>query len=162
MRSLPGFMREMHRGEEHQVDALLRRAFGGPDEARLVARLRKTGAIAGEMVVPTGDQVTAYAALSAMRAPEGWLCLAPVAVDPAAQGQRLGTRLVGMIAEWARLSGVHVVVLGEVGFYQRAGFSAARAARLSTPYPVEHTLLAGTGDDAPHETLIYPAAFEAP
>ncbi|WP_245582928.1 GNAT family N-acetyltransferase [Sediminimonas qiaohouensis] len=162
MRSMPGFMREMRRGEERQVDALLRRAFGGQDEARLVARLRKAGAIAGEMVIPTGGQVMAYAALSAMRAPKGWLCLAPVAVDPEAQGQRLGTRLVGMIAEWARLSGVHVVVLGDVEFYQRAGFSAARAARLSTPYPVAHTLLAGPGDDTPQETLIYPAAFEDP
>ncbi len=162
MQSMPDFMRELRPGEEPQVDALLRRAFGGPDEARLVARLRKSGAMAGEMVVPTGGQVTAYAALSAMQAPKGWLCLAPVAVDPPAQERRLGTRLVGMIAEWARLSGMNVVVLGDAGFYQRTGFSAARAARLSTPYPVAHTLLAGPGDDAPQEQLIYPVAFGAP
>jgi putative acetyltransferase len=64
-----------------------------------------------------------------------------------------------MLAEWARCSGIYVTVLGQVAFYERAGFSAARAARLTSPYPVAQTLIAGPGDDAPEAGLIYPAAF---
>lgn len=155
----PDFMRDMRRDEEAQVDALLRAAFGGPDEADLVRRLRKAGDMAGEQVMVAGGAVVAYAGLSRMRAPAGWLCLAPVAVAPDWQRRRIGKRMVGLIAEWARLSGVTVVVLGEVPFYAKAGFSADRAARLTSPYPVDHTLLAGPGSDAPAETLVYPAAF---
>ena len=155
----PDFLREMRKGEEAQVDALLRAAFGGAEEAGLVRALRKAGAMVGEQVMAAEGRVVAYAGLSRMVAPKGWLCLAPVAVDPAWQGRRVGKRMVGLIAEWARLSGVTVVVLGQVGFYARAGFSAERAARLVTPYPVAHTLLAGPGEGAPEETLVYPAAF---
>lgn len=155
----PDFQREMRPDEVPQVDALLRLAFGGAAEAELVRALRKAGDMVGEQVVSAGGAVIGYAGLSRMVAPKGWLCLAPVAVHPDWQGRRVGRRMVGMIAEWARLSGVTVVVLGQVGFYERAGFSAARAERLSSPYPVEHTLLAGPGDAVPEQTLVYPRAF---
>ena len=48
----PNLPRNMKRGEEAQVDALLRAAFGGPEEAELVAKLRKARLIAGEQVMP--------------------------------------------------------------------------------------------------------------
>jgi putative acetyltransferase len=73
----PEFSREMRRGEEAAVDVLLQRAFGGEDEARLVHALRKSGAVAGEVVLPFQGGVVGYYALSHMRAPNGWLCLAP-------------------------------------------------------------------------------------
>lgn len=157
----PGFARDLRRGEEAAVDRLLSRAFGGEDEVRLVHRLRRDGAMAGEVVLPCGDGIAGYYALSKMRAPKGWLCLAPVAIDPDWQGQRHGQRMIGMLAEWARLSRVHVVVLGQVGFYERGGFRQDRAAHLTSPYPIAHTLLAGPGDDAPAEKLLYPKAFDA-
>ncbi|GHF54812.1 GNAT family N-acetyltransferase [Seohaeicola zhoushanensis] len=155
----PDFLREMRPGEEAQVEALLTAAFGGPEEAALVRALRKAGDMVGEQVMTAEGAVIAYAGLSRMVAPKGWLCLAPVAVHPDWQGRRVGKRMVGLIAEWARLSGRTVVVLGQVDFYSKAGFSAARAARLTSPYPVEHTLLAGPGDTVPAETLVYPRAF---
>ena len=156
-----GFVREMQRGEEPAVEALLTRAFDGSEEARLVEALRRAGAMAGEMVVPGEDGPVGYYALSWMEAPKGWLCLAPVAVDPARQGQGIGRRMIGQLSEWARLSQQVIVVLGDVPFYERAGFSQARAARLNSPYPVEHTLLAGPGEDVPEARLIYPRAFGA-
>lgn len=156
----PDFVRDMRRGEEGAVDALLRLAFEGPQEAALVHLLRKDGDMAGESVLAWQGEIIGYFALSNMRAPKTWLCLAPVAIHPDWQGKRHGRRMIGMLTEWARIAGCHVVVLGQVGFYERAGFSQARAARLSTPYPVEHTLLAGPGTDAPQETLTYPKAFE--
>lgn len=155
----PDFLREMRRGEEPAVDALLRAAFNGAEEAELVKALRRSGDMAGEQVMAADGDIVAYLALSRMSAPKGWLCLAPVAVHPDWQGRRIGRRMVGLISEWARISGTTVVVLGQVPFYERAGFSATRAAQLSSPYPVDHTLLAGPGTDAPKATLTYPRAF---
>ena len=157
----PGFCRPMAAGEEGQVAAVLEAAFGQPDEARLVEMLRRDRVIAGEMVMPLGDEIVGYYALSQMRAPKGWLCLAPVAVAPAHQGKGYGLRMMGQLTAWASAAQLTVVVLGEARLYEKAGFSAARAARLTSPYPVEHTLLAGPGEDAPQVTLSYPKTFGA-
>ncbi|MBM1814120.1 GNAT family N-acetyltransferase [Pseudosulfitobacter pseudonitzschiae] len=155
----PDFSRELRRGEEDAVDALLRSAFDGPDEAELVHALRRAGAMAGESVATWDGRIAGYYALSHMVAPKGWLCLAPVAVSPDRQRHGLGRRMIGMLAEWARLSETYVVVLGQVSFYERAGFSLARAQRLNSPYPLEHTMIAGPGADVPAVALKYPKAF---
>ena len=160
MVSGPDFVRDMRSGEEEAVDALLRTAFAGPQEADLVRALRKDRDMAGESVLAWQGDVVGYFALSHMRVPKGWLCLAPVAIRPDWQGKRQGQRMIGMLSEWARISGCYVVVLGQVAFYERAGFLQVRAAQLDTPYPVGNTLLAGPGDDAPKATLKYPKAFE--
>ncbi len=175
----PDFAREMRPGEAEEVDALLRAAFGGPDEAELVRALRRDGAMWAEMVLPWG-RIGAYAAVSRMVAPAGWGCLAPVAVLPEWQrgalwrgrredgwkeDWRFGTRLVSMIVESILHNAGNprapqtLVVLGEPGFYERCGFSLARAQRLTSPYPLSHTLIARPGNDVPEERLVYPAAF---
>lgn len=156
----PGFCRALRAGEEAQVDALLGAAFDSGAEARLVTALRRSGAIAGEMVLPLNGEIAGYYALSHFRRPEGWLCLAPVAIHPEHQRQGHGRRMVGQLAEWARLTGQVVVVLGQAEFYQRAGFRRASAELLSSPYPIEHTLIAGPEEDLPKERLVYPAAFD--
>lgn len=150
----------MNPGEEQAVERLLQRAFEGSDEAQLVRKLRKSRQIAGEMVVPGEGGIVGYYALSRMVEPKGWLALAPVAVDPEWQGRGIGRRMVGMAAEWARLSKTTIVVLGAVPFYERAGFSVARAAKLISVYPVAHLLLAGPGEDAPERALVYPSTFD--
>jgi putative acetyltransferase len=156
----PEFVRDMRRGEEDAVDALLRTAFKGSDEADLVRHLRKDRAMAGESVLPFQGGIIGYFALSAMRSPKRWLCLAPVAIHPDWQGKGHGRRMMGMLSEWARISGSYVVVLGQAAFYERGGFSQDRAARLTSPYPIKNTLLAGPGTDAPQATLQYAKAFE--
>lgn len=155
----PDFSRELRRGEEDEVDALLRAAFDGAAEAELVRDLRKTDAMAGESVATWDGRIAGYYALSHMVAPKGWLCLAPVAVSPDRQGSGLGRRMMGMLSEWARLSETYVVVLGQVAFYERAGFSQARAQGLTSPYPLAHTMIAGPGADVPVAALQYPKAF---
>jgi putative acetyltransferase len=155
------FMREMRRGEEAEVEALLAAAFGGDQEVRLERQLRRAGAMAGESVVPADGRIVGYFALSWMDSPNDWLCLAPVAVLPAWQRRGTGRRMIGMLSEWARLAGQYVIVLGDVGYYSKAGFSAERAAKLKSPFPIEHTLLAGPGEDVPERSLIYPEAFSA-
>lgn len=159
MLQFPDHAREMRKGEEDAVDALLKAAFETDAEANLVKALRKSGQIAGETVLPMGDRIVGYYALSKMVAPKKWLCLAPVAVAPDVQGRRFGSRMMGVLAEWARLSKSTVVVLGNVPFYERAGFSAQSAAKLTSPYPLSNTMLAGCPDKTPSETLIYPKPF---
>jgi Predicted acetyltransferase len=155
----PDFMREMKHGEETAVANLLTAAFGQKDEAQLVETLRKSRAIAGEMVLPMEGEVVGYAALSKMVAPKGWLCLAPVAIRPDLQGRGYGRRLTGMITQWAEISGQTVVVLGDPDFYTRCGFHPI-AEDFSSPYPLTHTLTAGPGK-AKVKDLIYPKAFGA-
>lgn len=156
----PSFARPMQAHEADQVEALLRKAFDGAQEAVLVTRLRQQGAIAGEVVLPLGDEIIGYYALSAMVQPEGWLCLAPVAIRPDWQGKKHGKRMIGQLVAWAEAAGQTLVVLGQPAFYEAAGFSSAAAQNLTTPYAAEFTLLAASGESAPHETLIYPPAFQ--
>ena len=154
------FVRPMKAGEEAEVAALLEAAFGGPDEARLVERLRKTGAIAGEMVLPAGGALAGYYALSYMAAPKGWLCLAPVAVTPERQGSGLGRRMMGQLAAWAEATHAEIVVLGRADLYEGVGFSRAKAAQFETPYPVEHTMYFGPKPNAGAVKLSYHKAFQ--
>lgn len=172
----PDFSQEMKQSQAVEVDALLRAAFEGEEEVELVHRLRQDGDMALELVKPWSGRIAGYAALSRMRQPEGWLCLAPVAVWPEFQrgaktprdqdkrhwqiGRRLVSELVAAAkdADFDKIPAI--VVLGQPEFYEKCGFSRARAARLTTPYPVEFTMLAAPGDDIPAETLVYPAVFD--
>ncbi|MFK7939461.1 MAG: GNAT family N-acetyltransferase [Roseovarius sp.] len=154
------FCRAMRRDETQAVAALLEACFESTAERRLVEQLRKDRVIAGEMVLPDQEGgIVGYYALSAMQAPKGWLCLAPVAVHPEWQGKGLGRRMIGQLSAWAQAAGQYVIVLGEAEFYERAGFERARAVHLQGPYPPENMLLAGPGQDTPEHTLIYPRAI---
>lgn len=154
----PSFARDLKRGEEPMVDDLITAAFGGNAEVELIHKLRKAGQIAGEQVMPMGDRIVGYYALSYMVMPKGWLCLAPVAIAPDVQGRGYGKRMMGMLTEWARLTKTPIVVLGPMGFYTKAGFSNDAAANLQGPYPAINLALAGvTG--TPEQQLIYPPAF---
>lgn len=155
----PGFIRPAVSADLTAVADLLAAAFGGSEEVALVHTLLKTGAMRGEQVIPLGDGVIGYYALSAMQAPAGWLCLAPVAIAPDWQGRGHGRRLVAQLAAWADQTAVPVVVVGPPEFYSKAGFSQTAAQRLTSPYTIDHTLLAGVGDTAPAATLRYPVAF---
>lgn len=156
----PDFMRPARTTDHPAIDALLRAAFPGPQEAALVAALRTSGEMTLEMVMEWPDGLVGYLALSRMVAPAGWQALAPVAVAPHWQGKRLGSRMVAGLVRLMAIKGTSVVVLGKPSFYARAGFSQERAAGLITPYPPEYTLIARPGMDSPAETLVYPAAFD--
>jgi putative acetyltransferase len=140
------------------IEDLLQAAFPGPEEAGLVRGLRATGAMVRELVTPRDGRIVAYGALSRMVEPEGWLCLAPLAVLPEVQGQGLGSYLVRRLL--AQEPEAVIVVLGDPVFYGRLGFSGARAARLQSDYPVSHLLIAGPGAEVPEARLVYPAAFD--
>lgn len=177
----PDFTRSARPEEREEIEALLVAAFGRSNEAELVRRLRSDGDMWEEVVKPWGGGIAGYAAISRMRSPEGWGCLAPLAVLPRCQRgaaapshnqsreYAVGTRLAREIAsttEWTpelRATGKDVpdtiVVVGRRQFYERAGFSWDRAQALDSPYPLAHTLIARRGLDVPTGQLVYPPAF---
>lgn len=155
----PDFQRDLKRGEEDAVAELLRAGFGGDDEVRLVDALRASGAMAGESVLPMGDKIVGYFALSRMQAPKGWLCVAPVVVAPECHGRRFGLRMMKVLTDWATRAGITLVVLGEPDFYERCGFERSRASGLTSPYPISHTMLGGAETPAGDGRLVYPKAF---
>lgn len=173
----PDASREMRREEAEEVDALLRAAFGGEEEVKLIHALRRDGDMVSEMVKPWQGRIAGYAALSRMQSPAGWLCLAPVAVLPEFQrgvlapaGQskgpwQVGRRLVSEIGVAVSDPGLTaipaVVVLGQPEFYEKCEFYRRKAINLKTPYLLEYTMLAAPGEAAPVAELRYPAAFGA-
>jgi len=158
----PSFTRDVRASDHDAIDTLLDAAFGGPQERQLVRALRGEGAIFRELIMPWGQAAAGYLAVSRFTSPEGWLCLAPVAVHPAWQGGGRGAFMVqSIVDECTRKSLRPLVVVGDRKFYGRCGFQASRAARLATPYGRQNTLLAAPGKDVPAETLIYPKPFAA-
>lgn len=141
------------------VDALLRDAFETRDEADLVRNLRADRDLATELTYQEEGALLGYAALSWMKAPEGWLSLAPVAVATKHQGRGIGSKLLHLAVRWAAERDLTIVVLGDPDYYGQRGFSLKRAARLISPYPSSHMLLFGPGSDIPEARLVYPQAF---
>lgn len=111
------------------IDALLRDAFGGDAEARLVRRLREDGDLSLSLVADAAGTIVGHAALSPLDADRLAHALAPVAVAPKAQRLGIGAALVHQAVAWADTASV--VVLGDPGYYGPLGF---KPAYLESPY----------------------------
>lgn len=134
-------------GDEAPIAAVHDAAFGGPDEAGIVARLRAGQAwIPGLSLVAEVDGVVVGHSVSsrawlvpdagdAGRAgPVPILALGPVGVLPAWQRRGVGSGLVAVGIEAARGMGERlIVVLGHSTYYPRFGFRPARAVGIEPP-----------------------------
>ena len=140
-------------------------AFGQPDEARLVERLRTDGDVLLEMVAEADGAVTGHILFSRLWADNGHLyaALAPMAVRPELQKSGIGSDLVRSGLGRAREFGaVGVLVLGHRDYYPRFGFSADLATAVRSPYSGSRSFMAlGFEPDAfdiPF-AVAYPNAF---
>ena len=140
-------------------------AFGKPDEATLIARLRADGDVLFEMVSETDGVVDGHILFSRLWAdrPELFAALAPMAVHPDRQGTGLGSDLVrGGLTMLREFGARGVLVLGHPAYYPRFGFAAETAARVKSPYAGSPAFMALALEvdafDAPL-TVIYPDAF---
>jgi putative acetyltransferase len=119
---------------------LNRRAFGQEAEAILVDELRDGGFARTSIVAEEAGTIVGHILLSRLTihsesGPIAALSLAPMAVVPERQRQRIGSMLVEQgLVECRKLGERIVTVLGHPEFYPRFGFSSALAARLSSPY----------------------------
>ncbi len=144
-------------------------AFAGADhasgtEARIVAALRRAGALALSMVADIDGRIAGHVALSPVvldDRSEGWFGLGPVAVDPRDQGHGVGSALVrAALAELPALGARGCVVLGEPAYYTRFGFRHHAALRY--PHAPAGYFLALALDAAPPAASVaYHAAFSA-
>lgn len=117
-----------------------RLAFGQPDEAELVDRLRAAGRAIVSLVAVSDGTVVGHILFSPVTVEDGgaaphWLGLAPMAVRPARQRSGIGAALVRAGLGAARAAGATaVVVLGHPQYYPRFGFTPASRAGLRCVY----------------------------
>jgi putative acetyltransferase len=120
-------------------------AFGQPDEAGMVEASRAAGGALVELVAEREGRVVGHILMNRMTVspPKLMAGLAPVAVDPAFQGQKIGDALCRAGIEAVRALGAEaVVVLGHPNYYPRFGFSHAATARIASPYAGREAFMA--------------------
>ena len=149
-------------GDEAGIADIVERAFGRPDEARLVERLRVDGDATISLVTEEDGAIVAHVLLSRMDAPLRALGLAPVSVAPERQRYGLGDTLVREALKAARSGGWEAVfVLGEPAFYRRFGFDAELAAGFVSPYAGPYLMALALAGPLPatHGRIDYAPAF---
>ncbi|MDB5423450.1 MAG: acetyltransferase, family [Phenylobacterium sp.] len=147
------------------IAAVVSAAFGKPDEARLIERLRADEDVMFELVAEADGEISGHVLFSRLWADryDLYAALAPLAVRPDLQRAGLGSRLVRAGLDCAREFGAFgVIVLGHPAYYPRFGFSAAAAAQVRSPYAGDPAFMAlaleDNAFDAPMR-VAYPDAF---
>jgi putative acetyltransferase len=144
-------------------------AFGGPDEADLVDKVRADGHALISLVAELDAGLVCHILFSRMwiRSQTGALvaavALAPVAVLPEHQRRGIGGRLVRHGLELLRGRGENIaIVVGHPNYYPRFGFSTEKAQWLESPFPKEAFMaieLSTGALDGVQGSVVYPAAF---
>ncbi|MDO9486855.1 MAG: N-acetyltransferase [Sphingomonadaceae bacterium] len=145
------------------IHAVVAAAFGQPDEARLVDRLRADGDALIELVAEAHGEIVGHILFSRLGiGAAAGAALAPLAIAPAHQRRGLGGALTRAGLDRCRQRGVPaVVVLGHPDYYPRFGFDAALAGRLIAPFagPSLMAIELRPGALADGGALRYAAAF---
>ena len=157
-------VRPEEEADEAAIRVLLEAAFPGPDEARLVDRLRADGDVELSLVA-VDDTIVGHILFSPMTAPFRALGLAPVAVLPGRQGEGVGGVLIrDGLARAAAAGWEGVFVLGQPDYYRRFGFDPAMAKGFSSPYAGPYLMARSLGGKALPVTsgrIDYAPAFAA-
>ena len=118
-------------------------AFGRPEEAKLVEKLRAAAAITLSLVAIQNEEVVGHVVFSpvTIRAEDGSgvaaVALGPVAVLPEWQNQGVGGALIRQgLAECQGAGHELVIVLGHRDYYPRFGFVAAAKHNIHYPQPL--------------------------
>ncbi|MBI1212169.1 MAG: GNAT family N-acetyltransferase [Alphaproteobacteria bacterium] len=134
-------LRERRDGDDERIAFVVRRAFAGEDEVKLIADLRADGDMLLEVVAEReGAGIVGHVAFSrlSVRSIDRELraaALAPLAVLPTHQRQGIGQALVqDGLRRLQALNVELIVVLGDPAYYARFGFSALLARLLQAPY----------------------------
>jgi putative acetyltransferase len=143
-------------------------AFGGPEEADLVDKLRTEGDALLSLVAELEKQIVGHIMFSRMwiETPGGLVsavALAPMAVLPECQRHGIGGRLIRHGLDLLRSRGEEIViVVGHPDYYPRFGFSSEKACLLEGPFPAEALMAMELSPGALtgiRGRVIYPAAF---
>ena len=129
-----------------QVREIVRAAFPGEAESKLVDALRANGKAIISLVAVRGKEVLGHILFSPVSttppSDSKGLGLAPVAVRPAAQSQGIGSKLIREGLRICRDLGFeYCVVLGSPDYYQRFGFEWASPLGIRNEYGVDHEFM---------------------
>ncbi len=155
------------------IDEVNDLAFGQPNEAKLIRRIRATDGFDPRLsLVATADEeVVGHILFSSIRIDadgqsHSALALAPMAVRPDQQRKGIGSTMVRDGLETCRSLGHHiVVVLGHSDFYPRFGFTPASAHGIKAPFEAPDAAfmmqaLTREGLRGVAGTVRYPPAFD--
>ncbi len=149
------------------IHAVTERAFDGAphadgSEPRIVRALRDAAALAVSLVAEVDGAVVGHVAISAVTVTDGsagWYGLGPIAVEPARQGQGIGSRLVRCALDrLAELGAAGCVVVGDPAYCGRFGF-AVRQGLVYPGVPAEYFMALPFGASTPQAEVAYHAAF---
>lgn len=150
------------------IRAVNEAAFGRPDEADLVDKLRHDGHALISLVAEADASIVGHILFSRMwiDASAGLVsavALAPMAVHPDHQRRGIGSRLISSGLELLRDRNEKIViVLGHPGYYPRFGFSTDKARLLESPFPSDAFMameLSAGALDGINGPVVYPPAF---
>jgi putative acetyltransferase len=165
-------LRSEEPADAQAIDRVNRRAFGGSEEALLVARLRASSAfIPGLSIVAEEDGgIIGHILFTRVQLDPPTeaqvISLAPMAVLPAFQRRGVGSALVRRGLDVATQLGEDlVVVVGHPGYYPRFGFERASRLGITSPFPAPDAaflaLRLRSGGPTPSGEVVYPPEFEA-
>lgn len=141
------------------------RAFGQPDEARIVADLEKAGDVLLQVIAEKDGRIVGHILfyLLAVRGKLSAAGLGPMSVDPSVQRSGIGSQLINTGLGIMKESGVPIVfVLGHDTYYPKFGFSVKAAEEFECKYKGPHFMALRMRFGPPMSgELIFPAAFGA-
>ena len=136
-------------GDEAEIGATTGAAFAGKTysdqtEPLIVERLRSAGALTISLVAEEDGHIVGHVAFSPVTLSAGekdWYGLGPVSVRPDRQKQGIGSALIREGMERLRVLGAQgCVLVGDPGYYNRFGFTADPALKV-TDVPPEYFLV---------------------
>jgi putative acetyltransferase len=157
-----------------RVEAIHALAFGGPNEASVVAAIRRSKQHRMEysLVAELGADVIGHVLLSAVGLEDEHhtlrkvLVLAPLAVDPDHHGAGVGSALVNAALARAETADEPLVIVrGHAAYYPRFGFQPSSHLNIRAPFAVPEDQYMVKPLRAFHPefrgTVRYPSAFAA-
>jgi len=139
------------------------RAFGRPDEARIVTQLEEAGDVLIQFIAEMDERIVGHILFYpiGVRGKLGAIGLGPMAVDPWVQRSGIGSQLVRIGLKTMQDSGAPLVfVLGHENYYPRFGFSVAATSEFETSLKGPHFMAVRMRHGPPMSgELIFPDAF---
>lgn len=142
-------------------------AHAAGNEARIVAALRCSGALAVSLVAMQDGDVAGHIAFSPVRISEvggaqsdRWYALGPVSVRPDCQRQGIGAALVREGLSKLELLGAQgCVLLGEPAYYGRFGFISSHGLTY-LGFVTPHLQCLAFGAEFPRGSVVFDPAFD--
>ncbi len=108
------------------VSAFRGRPYAGGDEQDVIDRLRLAGALVLSLVATEAEELIGQVTFSPVEIEDGtgpWFALGPVSVDPARQGEGIGSALIkDGLKRIEELGALGCILTGNPDYYCRFGF----------------------------------------